>query len=248
MTLPLGLTLEEVRRKVLLRCGMTNQAQHNANSQAVVDEFIRAAHREYYFKADWQAGRKRLSIAVTQGVATYDWPDETEPGQIHDVYVVNDDDAPFGIDPAPDRWERWWRDKDGRPRFYELVDGGITLYPTPDENYPELIIGYMEREPDLVADSERMLVDSEVVVQLATGFMMEHWQLPGATRRIDEARRLGDKMVAQHAKQERWGFGDYVDPPLHTSRNRWRNTLGYGQRGPHGSPVDQRGYMWGGQW
>lgn len=251
MALPLEDTLETARQKVLLRCGMAQQGSHNANLQPVIDEFIRAAHHMFFHEVEWQALRSRKEITLIDGQQEYDFPDESDIGLLTDLYVVDNDDSPYGLEQSPTPSSRWnWSDTASRPVWYEILDQAIRIYPKPDiTEYPTLVISYLARESTLSEDTDRLQVDSDLVVQQATVDAKLHLHLPGTKQLQDQVAYLLRSIKAQHASgvvinlagyPRRALYGSRYEPP-HRNYN-WAGSDTYYER----EYVDQHGRLTGG--
>jgi len=250
MTLPLQDTLETARYKVLLRCGMAQQGSHNANIQPVVDEFVRSAHHLFFHEVDWLSLKNRGTVALINDQTEYDFPDAANIGQISRIYCVDTDGTPYELYPAPTPVERNNAGTDkSRPTWYEILDGGINLYPPTDADvYPTLYFDYVERESTLATDTARLQIDSELVVLQATADTKVFLAQPGAKEFQDKAVYLLRKIKAQNASGESFNLGGYARPALYGTRHG-PNAKGYNYAtGGYYTRevVDQRGRLVGG--
>jgi len=235
MTLPLESTLAEIRRSVLVRLG-------------IVDEAIRRAHKAHYYTVEWQALRRREEFALSEGVHSYDFPDETQVGQIGALYVQDADGRrPSMLLPGTTATGRdTLRESNGTPAFYEFIDEQIDIYPAPDESYTTLVIEYQLREPSLVADEDRVILDSELITAQAVVYMRMHLALPGATEEQSLVAERIRQLKAQQASGRRVHGASYGRRTQYGKRfggpSSPVNYLGSGTQ--HGR-VDQRGYSRG---
>lgn len=245
MTLPLNDTLETARYKVLLRCGMAQQSSHNPNIQPVIDDFIRSAHHQFFNELDWIALKQRGTITLINDQTAYDFPDETNVGLINRIWCVDTDGVPYEIYPEPTAEQRYSVGSDAaRPVFYEVRDGGINFFPATDaDTYPTVYFEYVERESSLAQDSDRLQIDSELVVLKATAAARTFLGMPGAKECMDEAAYLLRQIKAKNASGESASIATYPRPRLYSSRyaqqNRQYNYAGGGAT----SFIDQRGRL-----
>ena len=246
MPMPLEMTLEDARIEVMLRIGMSSVAAHNATIQPLVDSAIRRAHRMYYHEVEWQGSRRRGEFGLIPDQHIYDFPDATEVGQIGEVWAENDDERPTRLEAGttPHLRERLSRSS-GRPQFYEFVDREIHIYPAPDASWETVHYDYQVREPGLTADTERLIVDSELVVMQAVVFMRIHLGQPGVNEEQAITERYARRIKAQQASGRPVHGAEYPQRALYGSR--WQRTAyNYNYRSSPallGGYVDQLGYL-----
>lgn len=169
MSLAPGMKLSEIRFEVLTRCTLNTTGNLGARAQALVDTFARAAQRELYFRCDWTRLRVRQELTLTNGVTTYDFPDNLDPGQIDSVNVIRaSDNRAFPLQPGMSQIERnsGAASTSGRPRLYTYENGAITITPAPDTTlYNGLWLEGVTALPPFVDDDELCVVDSEALIQ-----------------------------------------------------------------------------------
>lgn len=250
MTLPLEKTLSQVRDDVLERLFMAESAAHNQSIHRQVEQAIRRAHRKYYFAVEWQGIRRRGEFELSEGVREYDFPDTTEIGQIGEVWVEDEDSRPCVLQQGSTPYMRHATEqRDSTPRFYEFIDGGITIYPAPDSNWTTLGFDYQLREPPLVSDSERMVVDSELVIQQSVIYMKSVLGLPGVPEDKVELREYLMEIKSQQAQYRQVQGASYGLRPQYAQRwqrcasNYNYKSASYGRMGNRN--VDQQGYARG---
>ena len=233
MTMPIELTVTQAREKVLLRAGVAQSAAHNVQLLRITDEFIRTAHAMHYYACDWLAARREMEIAVIADQAAYDWPDTVLVGQLNKLWIEYEDGRPVELDSEPDVYERHYTGGTGMPRFYRFMDGQITLYPAPGDQFTKIKILYTAA-PTLNDSSDRLVVDSELVVQQATVLLMLHLGLQGASQYQSMLERYRLQIIGQQANLGKVNMTQFRDAPLYY-RKRYGSTR-----------VDQQGYYRGG--
>lgn len=180
MSLPLYPTLLELRNQVLLRCGYSNDGNQAAGIAPMVDALIAGAERELFPEMQWLKSVTRATITMTTGNSSVDWPDDAEPGEIQSVWVHRADNGALSeVFPGVHLNERDTSEngEDGKPLLYEELDETIYLNPTPSADYDYLYIQYL-KAPKLVQESDRCLVDPELLIQRSTMKLKEFLGLP----------------------------------------------------------------------
>jgi hypothetical protein len=225
MTLPLEKTLGEVRENVMIRGGIAESAAHNANLQRVVDSFIRDAHHYYYSNNAFPFNKGRASLTLSEGVQEYDWPDDVEPGSISEVRLAGTGATSYKLYPMPSPSEReavYANGAAGKPRYYEYMDGGITVYPAPSSAYTTIDFIYQPRETQLVADSDRLQVDSNLVMLRATISLLIHRSKPGVGERQRDLGMMEQALLSRNNNRKSINLADGPETPLYGSRYRDR--------------------------
>lgn len=236
MTLPLEITLGEARRKVLLRAGVAESSAHNENLQPIIDEYIRDAHSYYFQSAQWFSIHKRTSIALEASVQDYDWPDDVAPGRISSLHAEStDDDRPRYLEPAPTPLDRYDASEgtSETPRYYEYIDGVIRIWPVLSniDTYDTLVIDYDEREADLVSDSDRFQVDSNLVVLRATVDVKVHLSLPGIRASETRLAQMEQRVLPKQNNRKSVQMGAHARPALYYNRYARGTRRNYNYRG-----------------
>lgn len=166
-------TLAEVRASVATRLKYGKQAARSPAMKDLLDEFIRRATREVVLEAHWTELRIRYEADFIDGVDTYDFPDNMEPGRLERLIVVsvNGDEYEMMPDIHPVERARLNSGDDPKdmPVRYEIVNQEIKVVPPPDaEQYPTLAIEGYTRPPDPQNNDDRIPVDKEALIQWAT--------------------------------------------------------------------------------
>lgn len=190
MPLDLQKTLSEARAEVLNRVGMGAQGDQTNPAHPLIDSFIRQAQRDVYFEADWIEIHRYTDVPLIALQSEYDWPDDTEPGQIIRMSVLNDDNREEqlvgGIRPQDRSRQRNLTDG-GLPALFGFQDGIIELLPFPSIDWVTLKIEYIASPSDLINDTDRLSFDSELIIRMAVVFTKDHY---GMDNSKDEARLI----------------------------------------------------------
>lgn len=179
MALSLTPSLQETREEVLTRNGYATSGNKAANVQALVDSFIRAAQRELFVRMNWTMNQKRTSITFITGQQLYDWPDDLEPGDIRTITVVHENGREYDVKMGLRTNERDSSRTagvvdEGRPVLATYVDKMLEFWPAPSSHYLTATIDYSLGSAALVDDAQRLVVDGEACIQLATMKFKRH--------------------------------------------------------------------------
>ncbi len=179
MALSLTPTLQETREEVLTRNGYATSGNKAANVQALVDSFVRAAQRELFVRMNWTMNQKRATLPLIQGQQQYDWPDDVEPGDIRTITVTHTNGHEYDVGMGLRTNERDASRTDGvvdegRPVLATYVDKMIEFWPAPSAEYLIATIDYSIGSSVLVDDADRLVVDGEACIQLATMKFKRH--------------------------------------------------------------------------
>lgn len=175
MALAAPATLAQVRDEVFTRCTLNTGGDRGSRALKLVTSQIQRAQRELAVKYGWLRLQTSLTVTLTSGVSTYDFPDSMEPGKYMDVYVRDVSTGKyFPVMPDPTQRQRnsLGTVTASRPQYYWFNDGQLQITPAPNSTYWDSlrIDGYL-RETDLVNDTDLVAVDFEALVQRAELFV-----------------------------------------------------------------------------
>ena len=183
MTLPLESTLAEIRNDVAIRCGIASSGKFGAKSQPILDQFINQSYREIYTRAYWARVHRKLSINLADGVADYDIPDVTSIGGIHRVTVQSTTTPPREYDLKYDdvlEIQSLNMTNRSRPLYFQIENELIHIVPMADITKFAIAFIYCELMlTKLTDDADRVLVDSEAVIQQSTIRMRKYLGIGG---------------------------------------------------------------------
>jgi hypothetical protein len=234
MTLALNPTLNEIRNEVLLRCGYSTSGNQSSAVVPMVNSMIAGAERELYSEAQWLGAMTRVEVELTEDNGTVDWPDEAEPGEIVSMWIVNSESGEATeLLPGVMLNERNTADmgESGCPLLYEYMDSQIYLKPAPSENYLTLVVTY-KRAPRLVEDSDRCVVDGELLIQRAVFKFKEFNQLPIGQVEMANHERYLARLRANNSNLSGYMMGGHKSWRTDTQRrNRLARSGRLGQSG-----------------
>jgi hypothetical protein len=211
MTLPLHPTLGELRNEVLLRCGYSTTGNQAAGVIPVTDSYIAGSEKELFYECEWLKSVRRTSVDLVADNNVVDWPDESAPGEITLVVVLKENDdgtiSRYEVAPGARLQERDASEVDDDddsercPAVYELVDDVIYLYPSPTVEYLTLEIDY-RAQPSLLQETDRTLVDGELLVQRAVFKLKEYLALPMGQKEMMDHERYLARLRASNSQRD----------------------------------------------
>ena len=231
MSLTAPMTLGEIRDEVLVRVGAASQGNLGTRWHAKVESFVRSSLRQLFVEASWTVLKKTTTAALVVDDRVVDWPDDSEPGSIISIVVVDDEDNQYQLAPGlrPNERESA-RTPSGRPMLYTYTDGDIEIYPAPTEKYVGLIIDYTMSETVPIEADDEVFLDPEAVIMLTAMAFKRDQGLPTTGDDRAEYERYLSRMRARQGDGE--GFvvgGAKTDVPLRRNRvNRSKIRFGNG--------------------
>jgi hypothetical protein len=169
MPLTPEMTLAQARNSVAIRAGVATSGSLPNTIRDTIDEALRAAQKLLYTRNPYTRRRQTIDAALTTDVSAYDLPNGVDIGDLGTVLVVTPlgkvyevvyEDSPRLANLSPTA---------GRPRWFRVINQEIVLYPAPDAaEYPTLRFECQASDGALVDDADRLAVDSEAAIRLAT--------------------------------------------------------------------------------
>lgn len=220
MPLPQAPTLSEVRAAALNRVGM--RGVPTGEVVAVTNEKAREAQAELFWQAEWVRLRISATIPLTDGVDTYDIPDDMDLGGLQVAWVQNSDGlrSRLYLDSTIEIYNTY-RNSSGKPNYLWIMNSGLTLTPKPDSSWTTLYLEYNRSASGLVNDQDRVSVDGEALIQRMAYKMKEHYGIGGdpTPARIDHERYLMLLRGKQRPPQMFPIASEAMDGPVYWARN-----------------------------
>lgn len=166
-------SLVQLRTAVMKRCVLNTSGNLGARAQGVIDECLNSAQRVLYYDHDYTRLQVRRTITLVDGVSSYDFPDDIEPGQIFSpIYVRRvSDERIFPLRPGVNWLERnaaQVATTNSIPRRYTFENQMLVIFPAPDTTlYDQLVFDAFTACTDLVSEEDVCAVDSEALIQMA---------------------------------------------------------------------------------
>ena len=171
MALPAPMTLAQVRAGVFAACTLNTNGDRGARALAIVDQMIRRSQRELELKAPWLRLSATREIPLAEGVSSYDFPDDMDPGRTMDVYVRNASTLkyhPLGAAPSQILRNAGIPSTSGRPSYYWFDDEALNITPAPlAATWDQIRLDGYIRASALTNDEDLVSVDGEALIQRA---------------------------------------------------------------------------------
>lgn len=236
MSLPLTMTLTQIREDVLRRCGYSTEGNQAAAVTPMLNSMIAGAERELFPEMTWLNSQARTTITIEEDEDTIDWPDDCEPGEIKSIWVVRSDTGELSeLHPGVMINERNSSDlgESGRPLLYEYMDKQIYLKPPPSEDYTSLVVTYL-RAPSLIQEGDRCVVDPELLIQRATFKFKEFNDMPIGPTELANHERYMARLRAMNSNKSGFVMGGHKSWRTDVQR---RNRIAKDSRSGPGSPY-----------
>lgn len=202
-------TLIDLRTAVMERCVLNTSGNLGARAQRVVDACLNSAQRVLYYDHDYTRLQVRRTLTLSNGVSTYDFPDDIEPGQIFDpIYVRRvSDQRIFPLRPGITWMERnaaQVTTTNTIPCRYTFENQTLTIVPAPDTTLYDVLVydAFLACTP-LVSDTDVCTIDSEALIQMAEIMVRPRMGLT----KIDNA----DAILAKYLDSLKTQSGDASD-------------------------------------
>lgn len=191
MAMPLEMTLGELRREVLALAGVATSGNTPRTIQPVVNALLNECQSKISLRAVWARRLIDVVVPLVADTRDYDIPDVCDGlGGLQRLDLTNTEGrrVPLRYD------DSLWLESNtttvntpGLPTAWQIVDDIIRFDRVPDTDvWTTLTIRLLPRPIRLVEDSDRCIVDSQALIQLATIKLKEHLEV-GANTRADRA-------------------------------------------------------------
>lgn len=172
MALP---TYLELVNDVLVRIREPEVSTVNENTLSkLIGKFVNDAKRQVEDAYTWNALSNTTTALTSDGVFNYVLTGSNHRFRIIDVFNVGSRDFMTNVDKHT--MTKWLLGQDtpqkGSPAYYNINginsngDTAVDLYPVPDGQY-QIFFNFFDPQPNLVNDSDQMIVPSEPVIHLA---------------------------------------------------------------------------------
>lgn len=210
-------TLEQLVEKVRAECRLSTNTSRGIDNSAYIKQVINRCYEELYDNHDWQHLRIDRSVEMQAGQRYYDYPDDLNLEYVEKIWVQHGQ-ARFnlaqGIDPTlynssdspgderashPIRFD-YHQEDDGSDQF--------EVWPVPAENdsdaTPVLVIFRGKKNfNELVNNTDRCLIDTQLVVLSAAADILSDNKSPGAQRRADKVSARLSRLKSRYAPKRR---------------------------------------------
>lgn len=242
MALPAPRSLTDVRREVAVGCNLGAQPQRTKQYQPVIDRLIRECHAYLCRLTEWDiAANRMVEIPLVNGVNTYDFPDDCPPAYIDTMVVVN---ATTGEEQEMESGMRanernTAKNANGQPLRWELLNGSMVIYPSPDTaSWNKIRIYYHVKEVALNDDEDLIACDFDLLVKYAVRKVRASLGMP-MLESDQEMQDYIDSAVASQGDGEIFHFGGKKSIKLEDRRH---NRISRGLSQPNGADWQPPGF------
>lgn len=191
MSLSVSPTLAELRQDVAIRLNMGLQARTSTAQHPLLDSFIRTAFNILLREANWAILDGTVEIPLTNAQHSYEVPDLVDVGSIYLVTVQDIYNREYPLSPGVAVYERnayrvdldndTTGERASLPLRWEILNGGLNIYPAPDtEQYAKLIVYGRGNPREPKVDGDRPLIDGQSLILQATVIGKNHLNMPNA--------------------------------------------------------------------
>ena len=189
MALPVYRTLGDLRVRVARRVGYS--ADPNAANADTVRSWVQAAQTDLWEQMEaWTRAVVDFRIPTQRGVWRYEWPERCDPDRLQYVYLQWDENQVTelreGFDVSQYDLRGEYTSWPTRYRRRDLLE----VFPTPDEDTYELIVGVQRTLAPFEEDGDRCTVPDDMVEKQAIIYGWEHLGrgIPASTAQALQAR------------------------------------------------------------
>ena len=192
-------TLGEIRADILARLGFGGGGSAAITNSTLIDSFIRDGQYQLYNQFDWRELIKYHDQSTGIDQSFYDYPDDCNIERLIKVEIKEND--------------TWYELKEeitlymrsdmtsGKPCRYERFSQ-IEVWPPADVSTYTLRCWYVMALPDLVADSDRVVIDSNLVFLHALTNAKSHYRQPDANIYASQLETLLNRLRANNRRNE----------------------------------------------
>jgi len=209
-------TLGEIRSDILVRLGFGAGGSAAITNSTLIDSFIRDAQYQLYNQFDWKELIKYNDVSTGVDQSLYDYPDDCNIERVMSVEVKESDTwYPLKEGIIMDMRSHM---EAGRPCRYERFEQ-MEVWPPADLSTYTLRVWYVKALPNLVADNDRMVIDSNLVFLHALTAAKSHYRQPDASIYSGQLEALLNRLRAKNRTSEpirrskTGGEWDFISPP-----------------------------------
>jgi hypothetical protein len=194
-------TLGELRSELAIRLGYPTQGGAAQETRALFDSLLQEAHEYLCAQLDDALLRKTAQITTSPGESLYDWHDaaedeEIDADRVHAVGVRCAESYTPLIHGIREH-QREQSTLRQTPSRYEMFNGQLLLWPTPDARYT-VIVTYTAPLPRFVQEADRPGAPDRLVFMYALASAKAHYRHPDAA----VAGKAFETLLAQHKSRQ----------------------------------------------
>lgn len=209
-------TLGEIRSDILIRLGFGGAGASAITNSPLIDSFINDAQYQLYNQFDWKELIKYSDVTTGVGQSLYDYPDDCNIERVISV-EVKETDTWYALKEGIIMDMRSHMEN-GRPCRYERFSQ-MEIWPPADLSTYTLRVWYVQALESLVADSDRVVIDSNLVFLHALTNAKLHYRQPDASVYSSQLETLLNRLRAKNRTNEpirrtkQGGEWDLLSPP-----------------------------------
>lgn len=177
-------TLNDLMTELKARLGFVTQGASSKLIDPLLSSFLQEGHEYVYEQLGAPLLKKRTTIELQKGSKLYDCHNDIEdenfePAMIESVYVYDTETSFVELHQGISEVMRCDDITPTVPERYDILDGQIELWPTPDDAYRMVVI-YRAGLSRFSQPSDRCCVSSRLVFLYALASAKAHYQHPDA--------------------------------------------------------------------
>ena len=172
-------TLGELLVELKARLGFQTQGASTMLADPLFISFLQEAH-DYVFEAlGAPLSKKRTTIKVVQGSKMYDFHNDEEdepidPHSVESIHIYDSEHSQYTLKQGITEQMRSDDVTRSAPERYDFLNGQIELWPTPDQEYPMVVI-YDQGASRFTQQSDRASVPDRLVLLYAIASAKAHY-------------------------------------------------------------------------
>lgn len=172
-------TLGELLVELKARLGFQTQGASTMLADPLFISFLQEAH-DYVFEAlGAPLSTKRTTIKLSTGSKLYDFHNDEEdepidPHGVQSIHIYDTENSQYKLKQGITEQMRCDDVTRSSPERYDIVNGQIELWPTPDQEYPMVVI-YQQSAGRFTQQSDRSSVPDRLVLLYAIASAKAHY-------------------------------------------------------------------------
>jgi hypothetical protein len=177
-------TLGELRTELKARLGFVTQGSGSKLVDPLLTSFLQEAYDYVFSELGATLSRRRTKIKTTKGSNLYDFHDDEadlniNPADVREIGIYETDTSYFPLRQGIDEQMRADVTQRGLPERWDVLNGQIELWPTPDQSY-ELSLVYDAGKNRFSQDADRPNVPDRLIFLYALASAKAHYGMADA--------------------------------------------------------------------
>lgn len=172
-------TLGELLVELKARLGFQTQGASTMLADRLFISFLQEAHDYVFEELGSPLSTKRTTIKVVPGSKLYDFhndedDEDIDPHAIASIHIYDTETSQYTLKQGITEQMRCDDITRSSPERYDILNGQIELWPTPDQEYPMVIV-YEQGASRFTQDSDRTSVPDRLVLLYAIASAKAHY-------------------------------------------------------------------------